>query len=152
MPPLDLWGKYTWIFFHTLATKIKNEESFNKIGNQVFSFIKKLCSNLPCPNCSAHANTFLSKIPPNSVDTKEKLINLLFNFHNTVNLRKGKPIFKIEDLETYKNYNLAVCYNNFIRVFNTKGDLKSISNSFHRERTLRELKLWILLNRQYFIN
>ena len=121
-PTIKEWGNNTWIFFHVLVSKLKEENSNNlEILNQILSNITIICSNLPCPNCTQHAKAFLSKIQPNEITSKEKLINLLFCFHNTVNTRKKKPIFKYEDLKTYENYNLAVAYNNFAKVYNLRS-------------------------------
>jgi len=36
-----LWGQPTWFLFHTLAEKVK-EENFDKIKNDLFSFIKQI--------------------------------------------------------------------------------------------------------------
>ena len=71
------WGPPTWIFFHTLAEKIKDDQ-YNVIGKQVIYYIIQICNNLPCPECSVHAKQFWSKVNVDKVNTKTDLINLCF--------------------------------------------------------------------------
>ena len=54
------WGNITWILFHTLACKIKDDSPVN-IVNNVFSNIILICNNLPCPYCRDHASSYLKK-------------------------------------------------------------------------------------------
>ena len=75
------WGTPTWIFFHTLAAKIKDGH-FTQIGQQTIRNIIQICGLLPCPECSVHAKQFWSRVNVNKVNTKEDLINILFVFHN----------------------------------------------------------------------
>jgi hypothetical protein len=53
----EQWGPYIWKLFHVLAGNMK-EESFQTIGRELLSFIKRICANLPCPDCSRHATFF----------------------------------------------------------------------------------------------
>jgi hypothetical protein len=153
MSPIKIWGNHTWIFFHVLVSKLKNVKDDNsEIIGQTFSMIKNICINLPCPICATHAKEFLSKIQPNELKTKEDLINLMYCFHNTVNKRKKKTIFKYEDLKPYEKYNLAISFNNFAQAYNTKGDIKNISESFYRTRLLGDLKKWLVDNKNSFTN
>ena len=63
------WGIPTWIFMHTLAAKIK-EEQFPVIGPQVISHLIQICMFLPCPECSDHAKQFWA-----NVNTKNNLMS-----------------------------------------------------------------------------
>lgn len=111
------WGNACWYLFHTLAEKLREDQ-----GDEIpalFDEIKNICGNLPCPTCSTHAMSTLAKIRPNSVKTKEDLINVLIEFHNSVNIRLKKPLFsKEESREKYKNAILINIISHFIRVFN----------------------------------
>jgi hypothetical protein len=69
----------------------------------------------------------LQKINVNEIDTKEKLKGMLFVFHNFVNLRKRKPSFKIDNLVIYKKIRLIQAFNNFVYVYNTKGNMKLLT-------------------------
>ena len=148
MSPINIWGKFTWIFFHVLVSKIKDDNL--EIIGQTFSMIRNICNNLPCPTCTSHAKDFLSKIKPSEINSKEKLVNLLYCFHNTVNQRKKKPIFKYEDLKPYENFNLAISFNNFAQAYNTKGDIKNISTTFYRTQLIGVLKKWLVNNKNSF--
>jgi hypothetical protein len=143
------WGPPTWIFIHTLAEKIKDDR-FDVIGKQVILNIIEICKNLPCPECSDHAKQFWAKVNINKVNTKQDLINLLFVFHNSVNLRKHSRPFKHSDLKYYSTLNLIDTFNNFARNFHTKGNMAQLTESFHRTRLLSSLKRWLMSNIQHF--
>lgn len=149
MPKPEVWGPPTWIFLHTLVSKLKNEY-FNILGKQLFFLIKRICNNLPCPECSTHATSFLMRIPENKIITKESLINTMYIFHNTVNQRKNKPQYNFEDIKIYESKNVIIEYNNFVKVFNTKGNMNMISQSFQRQILLKNIKNWIVKNIKYF--
>jgi hypothetical protein len=143
------WGPPTWIFIHTLAEKIKDDR-FDVIGKQVILNIIEICKNLPCPECSDHAKQFWAKVNINKVTTKQDLINLLFVFHNSINVRKHSRPFKHSDLKYYKTMNLIDTFNNFARNFHTKGNMAQLTESFHRTRLLSSLKRWLMSNIQNF--
>lgn len=143
------WGPAIWIFLHTMAAKIK-EDKYAQLAPQLFSFIQKICSNLPCPDCAAHARSFLSKIVFSRVATKVDLIRLLFIFHNTVNRRLNKQVFSIDNIDRYSKYSLVIAYNQFIGAFSTKGNMKLLADSFQRKLITRELRRWFLANIQNF--
>ena len=83
------WGTPTWYLFHSLAEKV-NEEKYKKHYMIVWNFIKEICNALPCPYCKAHATNYVNGISILNINTKQKLITTLFNFHNDVNVRTGK--------------------------------------------------------------
>ena len=143
------WGPPTWMFIHTLAEKVK-EDSFAIIGNQIIVNIIQICYNLPCPDCSDHSKLFWSKVKISNIKTKQDLINLLFVFHNTVNKRKNLSLFKYEDLQYYKSKNVVSTFNSFAANFNTKGNMKLLTESFHRTRLLTFLKNWLVSNIGHF--
>lgn len=99
------WGTPTWYLFHSLAEKV-NEDKYKKHYMIMWNFIKEICGSLPCPYCKAHATNYVNGISILNINTKEKLINTLFNFHNDVNLRTGKMKMGEEVLKKYKSSNL----------------------------------------------
>lgn len=143
------WGPPTWIFMHTLAEKVR-QESFPIIGQQLIIQLIQLCSNLPCPECASHAKLFWSKVKIGNIQCKEDLINLLFVFHNIVNKRKFSQPFKIESLPYYKSRNVIETFNSFAKNFNTYGNMKLITESFHRNRFLISLRNWLMNNLHHF--
>ena len=141
----ETWGPPIWTLFHTLAEKI-NEDKFNIIAPELFFFIKKICANLPCPECSQHATSFLSKINFKGIRNKNDFRNMLYHFHNTVNYRKRKSLFKPENINKYSNFKLINTYNNFVSVYHTKGNMKLLAESFQRKLLLMEFKKWFMKN------
>ena len=139
------WGPPTWIFIHTLVAKIKDDQ-FPAIGQQVISHIIQICMFLPCPECSIHAKQFWANVNTKNIKTKQDLINLIFVFHNSVNKRRGIRPFKYIDLQYYNTLNLIETFNNFARSFNTNGNMKLLTESFHRGRLLQILRVWLMSN------
>jgi hypothetical protein len=144
------WGIPTWIFMHTLAAKIK-EEQFPVIGPQVISHLIQICMFLPCPECSDHAKQFWANVNTKNIKTKQDLINLLFVFHNSVNKRRNVRPFRYVDLQYYDTLKIIETFNNFVRNFNTNGNMKLINESFHRGRLLQILRAWLMSNLSNFI-
>jgi hypothetical protein len=149
MSPPEIWGPPVWTFFHTIAENI-NEDGFLNIKISLFSFIKRICTYLPCPDCSHHAIHFLAKVNINKILTKNDFKNMLYVFHNTVNKRKKKQMFDYKNLEKYKRYNVGSTFNHFVSVYHTKGNMNLIAESFQRKILLSELKTWLIKNYKYF--
>ena len=145
------WGPPTWFLFHTLAHKIRDEH-FSKIKIELLTNIITICRNLPCPKCAEHATDYMSKINIGTIHTKDDLKNMLFKFHNDVNVRTGAPLFEYNDLQN--KYNSAVTINivqNFFVHFKDKSfNVTAIANSMHRERITNSLKEWFQKNIQCF--
>ena len=145
MPAPSVWGPPTWTLLHTLAEKI-HEEDFNKLMPQMFILIKRICAYLPCPDCSQHATQFLAKLKPEQMATKIEFKNTLYLFHNMVNARKKKPLFNYGNMSYYQNLNIINVFNNFISIYNTKGNMKLLTESFQRVLVIKDLKRWLMNN------
>lgn len=150
MPPPEIWGPPVWTLFHVLTQKI-NEEHFKILMPPLFNHMKNICSFLPCPECSLHARQFLSKINVNEIKTKTDFINIFYIFHNNVNKRKRKPLFNYDLMEKYNKISVVDAFNSFIVVYNTKGNLKLLTESFHRNMVLSEFKRWLKNHIKYFM-
>jgi hypothetical protein len=144
------WGPPVWTLLHTLAEKI-TEIGYSRIGTQLFSHIYRICNSLPCPDCAEHATKFLAKVNVGALKTKGSLKNILYVFHNVVNVRKRKLTFHTSQLDLYKKKNLSNVFNNFVQVYNTRGNMKLLTESFQRDRVLKEFKRWLFSNYFYFI-
>ena len=144
------WGPPVWTLLHTLAEKI-TDTGYERIGMQLLNHIYRICNSLPCPDCADHATKFLAKINVGALKTKSSLKNILYVFHNVVNVRKRKRVFHTSHLDVYKNKNLINVYNNFVQVYNTKGNMKLLTESFQRDRVLKEFKGWFFSNYFYFV-
>ena len=149
MPAPSIWGPPTWTLLHTLAEKI-HEDDFNKLIPQMFGLIKRICSYLPCPDCSEHATRFLAKLKSEQIATKLEFKNTLYLFHNMVNARKRKPLFNYGNINIYQNLNIANVFNNFVSVYNTKGNMKLLTESFQRALIVKDLRRWLMNNHDSF--
>ena len=150
MSPPEVWGPPIWTFFHKLAENI-NEEHFNSKKNELFSYIKNICALLPCPECSKDATVFLAKISLTNINNKDKLKNLFYVFHNYVNRKTHKPFFNINNIDIYKKYRLIPVINNFLYKYNTKGNMKLLSDTFQRQFIITHFKSWIKKNIYIFL-
>ena len=149
MPPEE-WGPPIWTLFHCLAEKMR-EESFPIVAKPLFGHIYKIASFLPCPECSQHAKSFLAKINPAHIKNKKDFKNILYVFHNAVNKRKNKPLFHVENLEGfYAKRNLVNVLNRFLYVYNTNGNMKLLTESFHRNFVISSFKKWMIENAKHF--
>ena len=106
----EIWAVPTWYFFHGLAARI-NKDFYEKNYLDVWiNVYRNICMNLPCPMCRRHATDYIKRSRAIQISTKEKLITYLFDFHNFVNTRTGKPMFKKKDLDRYRYLKLKKCY------------------------------------------
>lgn len=144
------WGPIYWKFFHTIVESII-EENYNKVYKELFHYIKSICNFLPCYECSNHAKAYLKSVKYTHINTKANFKKMLFDFHNAVNKRNNKELFKITDIEIYKNYSLINCYNNFIKIFLKKNNLSQINQSFQRKLIYQRFVNWLQSNRSNII-
>jgi hypothetical protein len=150
MPPPEVWGPAVWNLFHTLIEHV-NENIYTKIYIQFVFFIQQICKFLPCPECSFDATRYLTKVNLTNNKTKLELKNSLYIFHNYVNAKKRKPLFNYGNINIYKKYKLVQVVNNFITNYNTKGNMKLLTESFQRSLVLKNFKNWLVANIKAFI-
>lgn len=142
MSPPEIWGPAVWVLFHTLTEKI-SEEAFPYEGKNLFNMIVQICKFLPCPDCASDATIFLSKIKISEIQNKIDLKNKMYFFHNYVNHKKRKPLFQYSELNKYTRANVVNVINNFIIHYQTKGNMKLLSDSFQRQFVINDLKAWL---------
>jgi hypothetical protein len=128
---------------HTLAAKLK-ESQFDTMGPSVVRVLEQLCRHLPCPECAEHAHRFWSQVTKERILTKTDLITLLFVFHNSVNARKRLPLFSFAELSKYESIRLMDAYSAFVPNFNTRGNLRLMTESLHRGAFLQQLQRWMM--------
>jgi Erv1 / Alr family len=137
------WGEPTWFLFHTLSVKIKDSE-FANIRQELLNNTYSICCNLPCPDCANHAKIYLDGINFNTIQTKEDYKKMMFQFHNSVNKRKGYPQFNYSDLDA--KYSMAITKNiiqNFMVHFQDRNrSIKLIASDLHRAQMSIVLKKW----------
>ena len=117
------WGTPTWLLFHSLAEKV-NEAKYKQHYMVVWNFIREICASIPCPYCKQHAVNYTNSIQISQINTKEKLINTLFVFHNDVNVKTGKSKSNNIVLYKYKSANL----NKILELFMNRFFVSYIGN------------------------
>jgi len=145
------WGPPTWSFLHTLIEKIK-EEHLSKIRLDILKNIYAICCNLPCPECSQHAKTYLNNLNFNAIRTKNDFKNMIYTFHNSVNIKKGKPLFNRNDLDSkYENNVLTTTFYNFLVKFKDKhASNRFIHEDLYRSKLSSSIVSWFKENQEYF--
>mgnify|MGYP001162804812 FL=1 len=148
------WGTPTWIFLHTFAEKI-NESFFINNRIKVMKMVKMICSILPCPVCRRDANEFMKKVNLSNLKNKSDLKMMLFYFHNTVNVKLGKPNFLLSQYN-YKDNSLEESFKKFQETFSKKYDSGVTKNVTERmmEKSrisfVEALKKWLDMNKHFF--
>jgi len=139
------WGAPTWYLLHTLAQKVKPDR-WPTFRLEFVQTLYTICKNLPCPDCAQHAKQYLAQWPPQTITSPEALRHLFFHFHNSVNARKGFPLFAREDLDArYASANTMAIVNHFLYFFRDKStSLKQMSNDLYRQRLVDYLQNWFL--------
>lgn len=116
-PEIDHWGPLLWMVLHALA------EHGGKTVNPLFRpdeirqwplVIANLPSIIPCPDCREHAAQWIAahpiaaiKIVPHD-ELYTWLTTYIYDFHESVNQRTGKPSFdKMKLVETYKSVRIG---------------------------------------------
>ena len=151
MASKDTWGPATWTLFHTLAEKVK-DANFNEMKAELLSFVKRICFNLPCPDCAAHATQFISKLTPDQFANKQNFKLFLFHFHNSVNMRTKKQPFTVEELNSrYSRANTFVVVPYFIKVYSHRNtNVRLLINSFHKDILIKDFIKWMRENSSKF--
>jgi len=142
MSPPEVWGPPIWTLFHALSSQLNNPDLIKPL----FMYIQRICRFLPCPECSEDATTFLRNVRLTDLKTVEDLTKTLYLFHNHVNRKKKKTLYNYSDMSKYKSCNLIAVFRNFVRVYNTRGNMKMISDDFQRNMIIADFKKWLGTN------
>ena len=149
-----LWGKSTWMLFHTIVERV-DEQQYKTYKGQILSMIKHICNNLPCPECTEHAGRFINKVRIESVPTKQSMKLMLYQFHNQVNRRVRNSQFNMKDLDIYKKYNIGIVIQNFLTFYAKRydGTLQGgrLSTELTRKRIANSVREWMRNNYKIFI-
>ncbi len=132
-----LWGTFTWILLHWISQQIKEEFFIEEKDNLIY-LVKGICGNLPCPNCREHALLYLKTVPISYVKTKDDLINYIYHFHNSVNVRGKKQYEPFSIMEKYKRVNFTLMLNSWNARFEYGNDIQR--NDFMAKNRLVKIK------------
>lgn len=97
-------GPHYWYMLHNMSLNYQmNPTKFAR--QKMRAFVEALPYLLPCKNCSEHAKEFMAGADLNKALTNRKtLFTFMWNFHNHVNKRLGKPEMSFNDaLQMYKS-------------------------------------------------
>ena len=142
------WGPAVWLLFHTIVEKIKEPDN-TRLCRELFYQIKNICKFLPCPDCASHATTNLANVNISRINSKSDLKQILFIFHNSVNIRKKKELFTISELEKYTRANLSAVIYNFKMNYNSARNMKLMGETFQRSLVISQFDQWLNINKQY---
>jgi len=145
---INKWGPAVWLLFHTIVEKIKEPDN-TRLCRELFYQIKNICKFLPCPDCASHATTNLANVNISRINSKSDLKQILFIFHNSVNIRKKKELFTISELEKYSRANLSLVIYNFKMNYNSTRNMKLMSDTFQRSLVMSQFDQWLKINKQY---
>lgn len=87
-----LWGPSAWHFLHMVAASYP-EEPCEQEMKCAYVFILSLGTMLPCEFCKKHFREMIEEMGmcPNHFQSRESFFKLVWEMHNRVNVRLGKP-------------------------------------------------------------
>jgi hypothetical protein len=114
VPSADQWGPLIWRILHSLAERAGRHTNPLFQADEVRAWtttLKALQKGLPCETCREHYVEYFQAdtpvIPQVYSDVREYVRTWLWELHNNVNQRLGKPEFLKTDLTgTYKDVNI----------------------------------------------
>jgi hypothetical protein len=134
----DIWGPITWTLIHILSQRVHQSALI-----ELFDLIYSIVSFLPCPLCSDDSKSFMSKINKQGIKEPIHLQDIYFMFHNVVNKKKQKPLFKHENLVQYKYMFIIPVYQKFKQLYKTNNNIRLIHENFQRNLIKQKLNLYI---------
>jgi hypothetical protein len=143
------WGEPTWYFFHVFIEKITGSH-YNENHTEFIKIYKLICNNLPCPICKEHAMEYIKKHKIDNMNTRKKMKMFLFNFHNYVNKRLKKTIYKEHILEQYDRINISKAYQFFNQEFYKSQHSQKHFSDWIRNRVKEDLDKFMITNICYF--
>lgn len=146
-----IWGAPIWTFMHTLLAKIK-PEYYLELRDSLWMVITQICQNLPCPECSAHATEYLKPIRKEQLSTLFEFEWMLFQFHNTVNVRKLVPPFSEDAFHVmYFEKKWEEVIPPFIKTFQQSyGSMLQMFQNDARKQLSHNILIWFQKNRHCF--
>ena len=99
--PKKGWGPKFWRCLHLMAESFPLEPTeYDKIRYR--EWLSITLELLPCMECRKHANQYMQENPIN-FKTREEFAMYVYNFHNEVNRRLGKPIISMDEYKAIRS-------------------------------------------------
>lgn len=99
------WGPVFWALLHGLAERTGRAPMIGLRPDEMRAWkglLSTLHKTLPCENCRMHLSEYLIlnpvAIPEEYNNLKKYVVKWLYDLHESVNLRLGKPSFLFEEL------------------------------------------------------
>lgn len=138
----EIWGPPTWRLLHTLAENIKTE-AFNKSKIYLFNIIKNICLLLPCPISIYQSKCYLEKAQLYKFNSINDLKIMFFMFHNFVNAKNRKPLFKYQNMTMYQDIDIMSAYNDFSNMHTNNIHMKQTPNYLKMQYVLGDIENFI---------
>ena len=149
----SVWGPATWYLLHSMVLKI-NDDAKSETITDLKKLIRNITSNLPCPACSAHATSHLSKMKFDSITSVEGLRRFMFHFHNTVNemLKKPTTLTYEQHIILFDTMDLRLVIRHFLNIYNNMNstNVTMMLYSFHRKKTLNDVNTFFVKNQKLY--
>ncbi len=90
---ISVLGRSSWFLLHSISEKYSENPSYQE-QELMRSFIISFAKFYPCKKCSINFQKYIKNNPPN-VNSNIELQKWFYDAHNDVNIRLGKPIYKL---------------------------------------------------------
>ena len=144
-----IWGPSIWNLFHCMSYNLISDK-YDDIQKAI-NIIVTICYNLPCPICSQHAKVHLAKYSLHKIDTRNKLKQFVYIFHNTINKDLHKPEFPQDGLVMYETMDFNTILNQFFYVIKNIRTAGLTLYSFHRDDIIIRLRNYFIENRTIYL-
>jgi hypothetical protein len=102
LPP-EIWGPIFWATLHITSLAYPDTPTYSE-KKAAKEFFNSLVFLLPCPVCREHFKEVIQAAPVESwLDSRQSLMEWVWQIHNAVNTRLGKPAITMA--EFLKRYN-----------------------------------------------
>ncbi len=147
----SVWGPATWQLLHSIVLKINDNINQSQL-KELKSVIINITNNLPCPNCTHHAVSYLKSNRFDLIDNIYSLRLFIHKFHNNVNERLKKPLMSYEDhIVLYNRMNLKLVIQNMLSIYkNMNTSVSMMLYSYYRGRLVQDLNEYFYKNQQLY--
>ncbi len=145
------WGNATWFMMHTLAQKLRPEYA-HAVPGLLMQF-ENVCRNLPCPDCAEHASRMFATANIRAVVDKDTLMRFLYELHDAVNRRLGKPCPTMDECcELYSRGRTVAILTHFFQVMkNIKSQDRAMIYGFRRQQCMKSFAEFMDANLHIFV-
>ena len=143
MPLPSVWGPVAWRILHGIGAKagtIQNPKMKIDENREALWLMSHLEYIIPCPECRQHILAYRKKTGLPSFSGEIGI--WLFNFHNAVNERLGKPTVTEYTQQLGKVNNIGILWKEYLECVKESFQIGHLSANDVREWS-RHLYLWL---------